>query len=291
MRSLLFVPADSERKQEKALGSGADVLILDLEDSVAGSRKPVAREMAARFIAARHDGPRLYVRVNGLSSGLTDGDLAAVMPARPDGVMLPKANGAGDVMRLAAKLRVHEAENGFDDGETRILPIITETARGVLSAASYARALPRLCGVTWGAEDLSASVGASAYRDAEGCYTDLFRLARSVTLLAAAASETAAVDTVFPDFRDEAGLARDCTEAARDGFTAKMAIHPAQVPIINTAFTPSQEAVENARAIVAAFAEAGNPGVLSLGGRMYDRPHLRLAERLLARAGAGRQIA
>jgi citrate lyase subunit beta/citryl-CoA lyase len=284
MRSLLFVPGDSERKLEKGFASAADVIIVDLEDSVAAGNKAAARTIAADFIRARRTArAAIYIRVNDFSSGLTDDDLAALVPARPDGIMLPKASGLPDVERLAARLRVQEAENGLADGATRILPIITETAAGVFGAASYGQGHQRLAGVTWGAEDLSAAIGAHATRDERGRYTDVFRLARSVTLLAASAAETAAIDTVFIDFRDTAGLKAECLDAERDGFAGKMAIHPDQVAIINEAFSPSPEAVAEARAVIEAFAAAGNPGVVGIGGKMYDRPHLKRAERLLAR--------
>ena len=288
MRSLLFVPGDSEKKLEKGFGAGADVVIVDLEDSVAAGNKQSAREIAARFIAAHRQktASAIYVRVNDLSTGLTDDDLTALVPAAPDGIMLPKSNSGQDVQQLSAKLRVHEAENGLPDGAIRILPIITETPAGVLTAATYAGASTRLAGLTWGAEDLSAAIGARAARDERGRYTDVFRLARVMTILAAGAAEVAAIDTVFPDFRDMEALKAECREAERDGFTGKMAIHPAQVPVINAAFTPSAEAVRHSQAIVDAFAAAGNPGVVGINGKMYDRPHLRLAERLLARARA-----
>jgi len=288
MRSLLFVPGDSERKLEKSLASGADVLILDLEDSVALSAKAAARETVAGFLRSRAGvpSPLLYVRVNDLSTGLADDDLAAVVAARPAGIMLPKANSADDVSLLSAKLRVCEAEAGLPDGATRILPLITETPAGLLAAATHARPNPRVAGLTWGAEDLSAAVGVQSARDDAGAYTHLFQHARTMTLLAASAAGVAAVDTVFPDFRNEAGFRRECVEAVRDGFVAKMAIHPAQVPVINEVFTPSAEAVAHAEAVVAAFREAGDAGVIAIGGKMYDRPHLRLAERLLGRGPA-----
>jgi citrate lyase subunit beta / citryl-CoA lyase len=288
MRSLLFVPGDSEKKLEKAFGAGADVVIVDLEDSVAPHNKRPARDIAARFIAERRQQTQsaIYVRINDLATGLTDDDLAALVPARPDGIMLPKSNGGQDVQQLSAKLRVHEAENGMPDGALKILPIISETAAGVLAAASYTKASTRLVGVTWGAEDLSAAIGARAARDGNGRYTDVFRFARTMTILAAGAAEVAAIDTVFPNFRDMAAFDAECAEAERDGFTGKMAIHPAQVPVINAAFTPSGEAVDRSAAIVAAFEAAGNPGVVGIDGKMYDRPHLRLALRLLARARA-----
>lgn len=286
MRSLLFVPGDSQRKLDKGLNSGADALILDLEDSVAAANKPAARELSRDFVANRQrGGPLLVVRVNDLTTDLTDDDLAAVMTARPDAIMLPKCSGLADLEHLSAKLRVHEADHGIEDGATRIIPIITETGAGVLSAATY-RAHARLGALTWGAEDLSADIGASATRDETGGYTDVFKLARAMTLLAASAAQAAAIDTVFPNFRDEAGFRADCVAGIRDGFTGRMAIHPAQVPIVNEVFTPSADAVAHARAVIDAFAAAGNPGVVGIDGAMYDRPHLRRAERLIARAQA-----
>ena len=287
MRSMLFVPGNSERKLEKGLGSGADALIVDLEDSVALADKAAARGIATAFIQARRaeTAAAIYVRINDFTTGLTDGDLAAVMAARPDGIMLPKCTGGADVTRLSAKLRVLEAENGLEDGATRVVPLITETAASVLAASTYVPE-KRLAGLTWGAEDLSASVGARTARHADGRYTDVFRLARALTILAAATADTVAIDTVFPNFRDADGFRRECEEAERDGFTAKMAIHPDQVAVINAVFTPSPEAVARSRAVVEAFRAAGDPGVVAIDGKMFDRPHLRLAERLLARAGA-----
>lgn len=287
MRSLLFAPADSERKLAKAFASGADAVIVDLEDSVAPERKAEARAIARSAIEARQPaGPIVYVRVNDLASGMTDDDLAGVLQAGVDGIMLPKANGHADVEHLAAKLRVHEAEAAIADGLTRIIPIATETAAGVLAAGTYAVPSPRLAGLTWGAEDLSVAVGARTTRDDAGRYTDLFRLARSMALLAAAAAGVPAIDTVYPDFRDAEGFEADCRAGERDGFTARMAIHPSQVAIINAVFTPDAAAIARARRIVDAFAAAGDPGVLAIDGKMYDRPHLRLAQRLLARAEA-----
>lgn len=287
MRSLLFVPGDSERKLEKAFASAADVILIDLEDSVAAPNKQAARDLTAATLRARPPTKALiYIRINDLTSGLVDSDLDATIAARPDGVMLPKATGLADIEHLSAKLRVHEATRGLADGSTRILPIITETAAGVFGASGYGRGHLRLSGLSWGAEDLSAAVGARATRDEAGRYTELFRLARSMTLLAASAAETAAIDTVFVDFRDPAGLLAECLEAERDGFTGKMAIHPDQVAVINEAFTPARAAIAEARVVVEAFAAAGNPGVVGIGGKMFDRPHLRRAERLLARAAA-----
>lgn len=287
MRSYLFVPADSERKLAKALAAGADCLILDLEDSVSLGRKAVARDIAAAFLRSTREvsgRPMLMVRVNALSTGLAEEDLAGVMPGVPDAVLLPKSGGGADVQQLAVMLAVHEAENGIDQEQTAIHALVTETAAGVLNAGTYAGKTDRLKALAWGGEDLAADIGAASNRNAEGIYTDVFSLARSLTLLGAAAAGVDAVDTVYTDFRDEAGLAEECAAAARDGFSGKMAIHPSQVPIINRAFTPSDEAVGWARRVVALFEEAGaDAGVLSLDGAMIDRPHLRQAERILAR--------
>ena len=288
MRSLLFVPGDSDRKLERSLSSGADVLILDLEDSVALPGKQRARDGAAAFMKARRGetAAQIYVRVNDLSSGLIDDDLAAIMPAGPDGIMLPKCNCAADVQQLSTRLRVQEAECGLPDGAVRVIPLVTETAAGVLSGGSYRGSSARLAGLTWGAEDLSAAVGARSTRDDAGRYTDVFRFARTVTLLAASAAEVAPLDTVFVNFRDLDGLRRECLEAECDGFTGKMAIHPDQVAVINDAFTPSAESVDHARAVVAAFDQSDNAGVVAIDGQMYDIPHLRRARGLLARAKA-----
>jgi citrate lyase subunit beta/citryl-CoA lyase len=288
MRSLLFVPGDSEKKLAKGFASDADIVIVDLEDSVAPANKPAARSVAAAYIAVNRSATRatIYVRVNDLSTGLTEDDLAALVKVAPDGIMLPKSNSGQDVQHLAAKLRVYEAEAGLPDGGIRILPLLTETAAGVLAASTYAGVSQRLAGVTWGAEDLSAAIGAHAARDENGVYTDVFRLARALTLLAASSAEVAAIDTVFPNFRDMAAFEAECRDAVRDGFTGKMAIHPDQVPVINAIFTPSSESVAKSQAVIDAFAAAGNPGVVGIDGKMYDRPHLRLAERIMARAKA-----
>ncbi|PIK71715.1 CoA ester lyase, partial [Methylobacterium frigidaeris] len=259
MRSLLFVPGDSPRKQEKGLEVGADALILDLEDSVALAEKPKAREVAAAFLARMQEQarrPKLYVRVNALDTGLTEDDLTAVMPHAPDGIMLPKAAGGPDVAQLGARLAVYEAEAGLPDGATRILPIATETARAVFALQTLPGASPRLSGVTWGAEDLSADIGAETNRAEDGAWSAPFQLARNLTLMAATAAEVDAIDTINAHFRDLEGLARECREARRDGFVGKMAIHPAQVPVINEAFTPTEAALTQARKVVAAFAAA-----------------------------------
>src|SRR5215207_6181787 len=288
MRSLLFIPGDSVRKLDKGLGAGADVLLVDLEDSVAPSGKDAARRTAAEFLAAARreaDRPRLYVRVNGLTTGLTDADLDAVMPAGPDGIMLPKTVGGPDLSHLGVKLAVREAEYGLADGATRIIAIATESARGVFGLGTLAGASRRLAGVAWGGAD----VGAEANRGSDGLYTDPYRIARAMTLFAAAAAEADAIDSVYTNFRDLDGLAAECREARRDGFAAKMAIHPAQVAVINEAFTPSAEALAHARAIVDAFAQNPDAGVVGIDGQMIDRPHLRQAERVLERAAATRR--
>ena len=289
MRSLLFVPADSPRKLDKAMSSGADALIVDLEDSIALDGKARARDAAAAFLKAAMTSatrPYLMVRVNGLATGPTDADLDAIAPAKPDAIMLPKAEGGAAIVHAAAKLAVREAQNDMPDGHIRVLPIATETAAALFVVGTFAQASPRLIGMTWGAEDLSAELGARANRDAQGRFLDPYRLARSLCLAGAAAAAVAAIDTVFVDFRNEAGFCRECEEACRDGFVGKMAIHPAQVPIINEGFTPSAEAIAHAQSVIAAFAAAPGAGVVGIGGVMYDRPHLARAKQLLARTGS-----
>jgi citrate lyase subunit beta/citryl-CoA lyase len=289
MRSLLFIPGDSPRKLEKGLTSGADVLLLDLEDSIAPDGKAAARETTdailreAQPVAQR---PRLYVRVNGIDTGLIDADLDAVLAGKPDGIMLPKAEGGASIVHLDAKLTAREPMHGIAGGSTAVLALTTETAKAMFLAGTYAGASPRVSGLTWGAEDLSAELGAEANRDADGNFLDPYRLARTLCLVGAAAAQMPAIDTVYVDFRNEAGLRRECEEARRDGFTGKLAIHPAQVPIINEVFTPTAEALAHAQAVVDAFAAAGGAGVVGIGGVMYDRPHLAKAKQLLARAKA-----
>ena len=287
MRSLLFVPADSAKKLDKAMTSGADALIIDLEDSVAIDGKARARESAAAFLksaaqaAAR---PYLIVRVNGLQTGMTDADLDAIAPAKPDAIMLPKAEGGASVLHADAKLAVREAINNLPDGQIRILPIATETAASLFLAGTFAGASERLLGLTWGAEDLSAELGAQTNRDAQGRFLDPYRLARALCLAGSAAAQVPAIDTVYVDFRNSDGFRLECEEALRDGFTGKMAIHPAQVPIINEVFTPSPEALAKAKALVDAFAASPGAGVVNIGGVMFDQPHLTRARQMLARA-------
>jgi citrate lyase subunit beta/citryl-CoA lyase len=288
MRSLLFTPGDDERKLAKALASGADALIVDLEDSVAPAAKPAARATAAAFLAtvrALAKRPQLYVRVNALDSGLAEADLDAIMAGAPDGVVLPKCREGADVQRLAAKLAVCEAEHGLADGATRILAIATESARALFGFASYRGSSARLAGLAWGAEDLSADLGAETNRLPGGAYAAPYAFARTLTLVGAVAAEVAPIDAVFTNFRDSAGLGAEAEAARRDGFVAKMAIHPAQVPIINSVFTPSPEAIAQARAVITAFAASPRAGVVSLEGEMLDLPHLTRARTVLARAG------
>jgi citrate lyase subunit beta/citryl-CoA lyase len=286
IRSLLFVPADSAKKLDKAMTSGADALIVDLEDSIAIDRKALGRNSAAAFLKdalAIKPRPFILVRVNGLQSDLTDADLDAIVPAKPDGVMLPKAEGGASVVHTGAKLAVREATSGLPDGSVKIMPIATETAAAMFLAGTFAGSSPRLMGLTWGAEDLSAELGAQANRGAGGRFLDPYRLARVLCLAGAAAAEVPAIDTVYVDFRDEKGFRRECEEACRDGFTGKMAIHPAQVSIINELFRPTAAQVEKAEAIVAAFAANPGAGTIGIDGRMYDRPHLVRARALLTR--------
>jgi citrate lyase subunit beta / citryl-CoA lyase len=286
MRSFLFVPADSTKKLDRAMQSGADALIVDLEDSISLDGKNAARKSAAAFLKdaiATAPRPYLLVRVNGLETGLIDADLDAVAPLKPDAIMLPKAEGGASVIHADAKLAVREALSDLPDGHIKILPIATETAKALFVAGTFAGASARLIGLTWGAEDLSAELGAQANRDAQGRFLDPYRLARALCLAGAAAAQVPAIDTVHVDFRDEKGFRCECEEACRDGFTGKMAIHPAQVPIINEVFSPSAEALARAQAIIDAFAKNPGVGVVGIGGVMYDRPHLARAMRLLER--------
>jgi citrate lyase subunit beta/citryl-CoA lyase len=289
MRSLLFVPADDAKKLDKAMACGADALIVDLEDSIPAQGKAQARMRAAAFIGeagkAAHR-PRLLVRINGFATGLADADLDAVVPARPDAIMLPKAEGGPDVVRADAKLSAREAIAGLPDGSIRIVAIATETATALFLAGTYGGASARLEGLTWGAEDLSAELGAEANRDGDGRFLDPYRLARALCLAGAAAARVQAIDTVAVDFRNAAALRQESEEARRDGFTGKMAIHPAQVPIINEVFAPSAAAVAEARAVIAAFEANPDRGTVGIDGVMYDRPHLERARQLLARATA-----
>src|SRR5262245_11155421 len=261
MRSLLFVPADGGSKLDKALASGADAMIIDLEDSIAPDRKVQARASAVAFLekvtpAAKR--PRLLVRVNAIATGLVDADLDAVVPARPDAILLPKAEGAASVIHADAKLTAREAIAGLPEGHIKILAQAIETAAGLFAAGNFRGASPRLIGLTWGPEDLSVELGAATSRDVEGDLTDPYRLARSVCLYAAASAKLPSIETVYVDFRNSEGLRRDSEAARRDGFTGRLAIHPAQVPVINEVFTPTMAEIEKAKAVIAAF--AAQPG-------------------------------
>jgi citrate lyase subunit beta / citryl-CoA lyase len=276
LRSLLFVPGDRPDRMEKALGAGADALILDLEDSVAAAAKAEARRHVAEFLNANSQA-RLWVRINPVDGDEADRDLAAVLPSHPDGIVLPKAEGGASVAELARRL----TERG--NATAMILAIATETPAAIFQLGSYGGA-KRLAGLTWGAEDLPAAVGASASREPDGRYTPPYELARSLCLFGAAAAGVAPIETVYPAYRDLEGLAAYAGRARRDGFTGMMAIHPDQVPAINAAFTPSEAEITHARAVVAAFAASPGAGALSLDGRMIDRPHLVQAQRTLAAA-------
>ncbi len=286
MRSFLFVPGDQPDKLAKALSSAADVLILDLEDSVNPLNKEAARRSALDLLQNRDaapDPPLLYVRINGLDTTLADGDLDVVMTGVPDGIVLPKARGGNDIAVLSSRIAVREALHNIPESSTPIIAIATESAAAIFGLGTYMDSSPRLAGLAWGVEDLSADTGAQTSR-VDGAWTGPAELARGLCLFGAAAAGADAIDCVYADFRDLDGLKRECEIAARDGFTGKLAIHPDQAPVINEAFTPSDEAVTRAERVVEAFSLFGDAGVTSLDGQMLDRPHLKAAERLLARA-------
>jgi len=285
MRSLLFLPADSERKLARAPGSGADALILDLEDSVVPANRPLARRQARDFLAATGSaGFRRYVRINPLASEAALDDLAAVMPGRPHGILLPKCI-PEDLRTLDHYLSAFEAAFQLSSGTTRVIAIATETPAAMFALGGYPGVSPRLEGVTWGAEDLAACLGGSNRRS-DSVYDDVYRMARSLCLLGAAAANVMAIDTIYTDFRDEAGLAAESAAAKRSGFAAKMAIHPAQVPVINNAFSATREELAWARKVIAIFAENPDAGTIALDGKMIDKPHLTLARRLLGLAAS-----
>src|SRR5689334_2070864 len=280
MRSLLFVPADSERKLSRAPQSGADALILDLEDSVVPANRPAARQQARDFLASTASaGFRRYVRINPLASGAALDDLAAVTPGNPDGVLLPKSL-PQDLATLDHYLSAFETAFGIAAGKVRVIAIATETPAAMFALGSYAGVSPRLEALTWGAEDLAACLGGNNRR-LDGAYDDVYRLARSLCLTGAAAASAAAIDTIYTDFKDEAGLAAECAAARRSGFAAKMAIHPGQIAVMNSAFSVSEEELAWARKVVAIFAENPDAGTVALDGKMVDKPHLTLARRLL----------
>lgn len=274
LRSLLFVPGDRPDRMEKALGAGADALILDLEDAVAPDSKPAARRAVAAFLGAHRDAPA-WVRVNPLGSAEAERDLEALAQGRSDGIVLPKAEGGASVRALAERL------TAMGDERARILAIATETPAAIFQLGTYG-GNERLAALTWGAEDLPAAIGAATSREPDGRYTPPYELARSLCLFGAAAAGVLPIETVYPAFRDLDGLAAYAARARRDGFVGMMAIHPAQVPVINAAFTPSPDEIAEAEAVVAAFAAQPGAGALSLNGRMIDRPHLVQAQRTLA---------
>lgn len=278
LRSLLFVPADRPERFAKAAATGADALILDLEDSVAAARKALGRESVAQALRARDVEAKLFVRVNPLESDFIKADLAALAGLRPDALVLPKVEGAASVtafLELCAAFDLHAP----------VLPIATETPAAMFQLGSYMQVASSLVGLTWGAEDLPAAIGALSSREEDGSYTPPYELARSLTLFGAHAASVAALETVFPNFRDLDALAAYAARAARDGFNGMMAIHPTQIEVINAAFTPSEAAIAQAQAIIAAFADNPGVGALQLEGRMIDAPHLKQARAVLARAG------
>ncbi len=288
-RSWLFVPGDSEKKLGKAMSTGAHAVIVDLEDSVAPSAKQEARGMARDWLSVhRHQviesrQMARWVRINAFDTGLWRDDLGMVMAGAPEGVMLPKCSGPDEIRQLSAEIYELEQRHQIAVGTTRILPLVSETARSAMTIPAYIdQSMPRLAGMTWGAEDLSAVLGASRKRDASGAWTDAFRFIRAQCLLAAHAQGVWAIDTLHDDFRDEDGTRRAAQSARADGFTGMLAIHPAQVPIINAAFAPTEAEMTEAQAIVALFASNPNAGTLQYNGRMVDQPHLKLAKQLLA---------
>ncbi len=289
-RSWLFSPGDSEIKLSKAVESGADAVILDLEDAVSPENKDTARRIIAEFLFAHPKRERkyqLWVRINPLSANLALHDLVAVVAAAPDGIVLPKANGPSDVEKLSHYLDVLEISTGFSPGTIKILPVATETAHAPFYLGAYATAgLDRLSGLTWGAEDLAAAVGASTNLDASGGWAMTYRLVRSLTLLAAHAANVQAIETLYVDFKDESGLYASSRSARAEGFGGRIAIHPAQVSVINDAFTPSSEEIAFAERVIAAFAAAPGMRTVGLDGKMLDTPHLKQAQNILTQMSA-----
>lgn len=280
IRSILFVPADSEKKLAKAASAGADALVLDLEDAVLPDRKPVAREMMTAYMGSLSDRRHMWIRINDLASGELLKDLAAVVPARPAGILLPKIRGPEDLTAVGHYLEALESEHGLDIGEIRITALVTETPSAVLRLGELVKqAHPRISVVTWGGEDLSSAMGAGDPRDEAGAWRPTYQYARSQCLLTAHALSAEALDTVYVNFKDSEGLARSCRESRYDGFTGRIAIHPDQVPVINEAFTPTQAEKDLAQRIIDAFASGA--GAVSIDGKMYDVPHLKAARRIV----------
>ncbi len=283
LRSLLFVPGDSEKKFAKASGIGADALILDLEDSVAPDQKPLARAMVSGLLDANEERRwSFFVRPNPLDSGMVEDDLAAVVKPGLDGLLIPKANGAADIARIGAMLDRLEAAAGMALGTVKIAVVATETPLAMFNLGSYTPAHPRLVGLTWGAEDLAAAIGATDNKEADGNWTAPYQMARNLCLFAAASAEVLPIDTLYANFRDPEGLEADCRRARRDGFLGRIAIHPDQVAIINRCFTPSDAEIAFARRIVDAFAANPQAGTLGIDGKMVDIPHLKAAQKTLA---------
>lgn len=285
LRSMLFVPGDSERKMEKSAASPADALIFDLEDSVAAERTEIARRMTCAHLKNRPDRQRqLWVRINPLSTAKALPDLAAIMPGAPDGIVLPKIETGADITQLCHYLSALEAREGIEPWSTKILAVATETPRTFFTMDSYRGSSPRLSGLTWGAEDLSAALGASTNKGADGKLEFTYQMARSLCLAAAVSAGAQPLDAVYQDFRDSAGLAAESRLARRAGFTGKIAIHPDQVAVINQAFTPDQGEIDFANRVVAAFAANPGKGTIGLDGLMLDLPHLKQARRVLEMA-------
>src|SRR5712672_3827148 len=285
LRSLLFVPADNEHKFEKACGTGADALILDLEDSVAPPRKALARDMVKNLLGGAPRDWAFLVRINPLGSGLTLDDLAAVVRPGLDGILIPKVSGIQDVELISNYVDALEIAAGVTPGHVKLLIVATETPAAMIGFASYAITSQRLIAMTWGAEDLGAALGALSNKEADGSWTFPYQMARAQCLFAAGAAGVMALDTLYGDFGDEAGLAESCKIARRDGFAGRSAIHPAQVATINECFTPSEADLAHARRVVEAFATQPDAGTLGIDGKMYDMPHLIAAKRALASAG------
>lgn len=277
MKSLLFVPADRPERFAKAAATGADALILDLEDSVAHEQKEFSRKEVIKVLYSKNLNIKLFIRINPVGSAHINADLIALNGLALDGIVLPKAEGADSIKALSAMLASARIT-------APILPIATETPRAIFQLGSYQDVAANLAGLTWGAEDLPAAIGATASRLPDGNYTPPYELARSLTLFAAHAADVDAIETVYPDFRDLTGLSAYASRAARDGFTGMMAIHPSQIAIINAAFTPSKEDILRAQTIINAFAASPSEGVLQINGQMFDAPHLKQAQKLIARA-------
>lgn len=288
MRSWLFAPGDSERKMAKAADGDADIVLLDLEDSVMPEGKPDARKMVAAFLAPREDKQRIWVRVNPVSSGEIEKDLDAIIASAPGGLFLPKAEGREDVEALDAMLTAREIDCGLTPGSTLIAALVTETPKAMFHCGDYEGNYPgseRLVAMSWGAEDLSSALGARVQHRMDGSYMPTYELARSLCLLGAVAAGAVPLETVMPDFRDLDGLRERAQMVRSQGYRGMLAIHPAQVPVINAAFTPSRAEIDHARAVIQAFAENPGKGTVALDGAMVDIPHLNLARALLADAG------